>query len=89
LNAREERAMLALGRTLRMWSLINMLPIASLLPLQPALLHLFTTHPDSTEDELVKLGLKHLYKKRHLSRAKNNLTLSRNEVAVLLRSLQR
>lgn len=60
-TADEDRTMRALGRTLRMWSLITLWPVARLLPLQKPLLKLFNDHPNCTEDELLKLGLKYLH----------------------------
>jgi hypothetical protein len=60
-NASDARIMRALGRTLRVWSLIKLIPVRELLPLQPPLLKLLSARPASTEDEMVALGLKHLY----------------------------
>jgi hypothetical protein len=53
--------MRALGRVLRTWSLIKSVPLRSLLPLQAPLLQLLSTRPNLPEDQLVVLGLKHLY----------------------------
>jgi len=53
--------MRALGRILRTWSLIKSVPLRSLLPLQAPLLQLLSTRPNLSEDQLVVLGLKHLY----------------------------
>jgi hypothetical protein len=60
-SASDERVMRALGRILRTWSLIKSVPLRSILPLQPPLLQLLSTRPDLPEDQLVVLGLKHLY----------------------------
>ena len=53
--------MRALGRVLRTWSLIKSVPLRSILPLQAPLLQLLSTRSDLPEDQLVVLGLKHLY----------------------------
>src|SRR5262245_43030473 len=53
--------MRALGRVLRTWSLIKSVPLCSILPLQAPLLQLLSTRRDLPEDQLVVLGLKHLY----------------------------
>jgi hypothetical protein len=53
--------MRALGRVLRTWSLIKSVPLRSILQLQAPLLQLLSTRPDLAEDQLVVLGLKHLY----------------------------
>jgi len=53
--------MRALGRVLRTWSLIKSVPLRSILQLQAPLLQLLSTRSDLSEDQLVVLGLKHLY----------------------------
>ena len=78
----EDRAMRALGRTLRMWSLIRMLPVRRLLPLQSPLLKLFATQADLTEDQLVKLGLKHLHRMHGLNRTRDKKPRKIADVAV-------
>jgi hypothetical protein len=60
-SASEERVMRALGRVLRTWSLIKSVPLCSILPLQAPLLQLLSTRSNLPEDQLVVLGLKHLY----------------------------
>jgi hypothetical protein len=67
-NASDARAMQALGRILRMWSLIKLIPVRDLLPLQLPLLKLLSSRPELSEDELVVLGLKNLYSTRSGSR---------------------
>jgi hypothetical protein len=53
--------MQALGRIMRTWSLITMVPVRHLLPLQSPLLAVLAGKPDLTENELVVLGLKYLH----------------------------
>lgn len=65
MNARDDIVMRALGRIVRTWSLIRLIPTQELLPLQPSLLNLLSKRSDLTEDEMVALGLKHLYSTRN------------------------
>jgi hypothetical protein len=60
----EDRVMRALGRILRTWSLIKLMPMRDILPLQKPLLKLLSTRSDLSEDQLVALGLKQLYADR-------------------------
>lgn len=67
-SASDEKIMRALGRILRTWSLIKFVPMRSILPLQAPLLRLLSARPDLSEDQLVALGIKHLYSSRNISK---------------------
>jgi hypothetical protein len=80
-SASEERDMRASGRVLRTWSLIKSVPLRSILRLQAPLLQLLSTRPDLSEDQLVVLGLKHLYSNPDKPKDGRHLTLTDLDVA--------
>lgn len=86
MNTSDDRVMRALGRILRTWSLIRMMPTERVARLQSPLLELLSKRPDLNEDELVVIGIKHLYTTRR-SRDVEGGTLSTSGVSALMRQL--
>jgi hypothetical protein len=65
MSTSEDRLHAAINRILRTWSLIKMVPEHRLSVLRPSLLEALSEQGHLTEDELVVLGLKHLYQAGH------------------------
>jgi hypothetical protein len=61
MSAFEDRRDAAIDRILRIWSLIKLVPEHRLSMLRPSLAEMLSEQPQSTENELVVLGLKHLH----------------------------
>lgn len=86
MNTSDDRVMRALGRILRTWSLIRMMPTERVARLQSPLLELLSNRPDLNEDELVVIGIKHLYTTRRSSDVESG-TLSTSGMSALMRQL--
>jgi hypothetical protein len=85
-NTSNDRVMRALGRILRTWSLIQMMPTERVMLLQSPLLELLSSRPDLNENELVVLGIKHLYATRRGGDVESG-TLSTSGMSALMRQL--
>jgi len=85
-NTSDDRVMRALGRILRTWSLIQMMPTERVALLQSPLLELLSNRPDLNENELVVLGIKHLYSTRRSGAVEDGI-LSTSGMSALMRQL--
>jgi hypothetical protein len=65
MSTSEDHLHAAINRILRTWSLIKMVPEHRLSKLRPSLMEALSEQSHLTEDELVVLGLKHLYQAGH------------------------
>lgn len=86
MNTSDDRVMRALGRILRTWSLIQMMPTERVALLQSPLLELLSNRPDLNENELVVLGIKHLYTARRSGDVEDGI-LSTSGMSTLMRQL--
>lgn len=86
MSTSDDRVMRALGRILRTWSLIQMMPTERVALLQSPLLELLSKRPDLNENELVVVGLKHLYATRRSGDVESG-TLSTSGMNALMRQL--